>query len=192
MKFTILPHLFKGKFFFISPFTGNLNISDTKIISRKLNSSSKLIDAISYCDNPYNLKSIKNISNYFFKNNYEKFEYMSKLDNYNKTLVWLGNKRFFFSCLYSSFKENIFDNTIEAYDYIDQIEIHKINKGKMCFQRALLAAKTSKSFKKNGVLFIGAILPTWSMHAWIIEDGIQPDREDRMWIMYRPLLAIYY
>lgn len=52
--------------------------------------------------------------------------------------------------------------------------------------------KTSKTFKKDGILFIGASLPSGKMHAWIIENGIQPDRLDRNWIMYRPMLALYY
>jgi hypothetical protein len=30
------------------------------------------------------------------------------------------------------------------------------------------------------------------MHAWIIENGTQPDPQDREWILYRPLLALYY
>jgi hypothetical protein len=64
--------------------------------------------------------------------------------------------------------------------------------GQRCLQRAMLAVKTSESFKKNGVLFIGALLPTSNMHAWIIEAGTQPDVADRDWILYRPLLAFYY
>ena len=48
------------------------------------------------------------------------------------------------------------------------------------------------NFKKNGVLFIGAQLPLKSLHAWIIEDNFQPDRDDRQWINYRPLLALTY
>jgi len=42
------------------------------------------------------------------------------------------------------------------------------------------------------VLFIGAEIATYNMHAWIIEDNEQPDFEDRVWINYRPLLAITF
>ena len=68
-----------------------------------------------------------------------------------------------------------------------QIEL----KHQLCLQRAFLASKISKSFEANGVIFIGAFLPTGDMHAWIIENGIQPDSDDRGWINYRPLLALY-
>ena len=61
-----------------------------------------------------------------------------------------------------------------------------------CLQKALTVAKVSKKFKSHGVLFIGAQLPLKSMHAWIIEDGIQPDQSDRKWINYLPLLALAY
>jgi hypothetical protein len=61
-----------------------------------------------------------------------------------------------------------------------------------CLQKALTVAKTSKKFKTHGVLFIGAQLPLKNMHAWIIEDGIQPDQADRNWINYLPLLALAY
>jgi hypothetical protein len=56
----------------------------------------------------------------------------------------------------------------------------------------LTVAKCSNSFKKNGVIFIGAHLPLKDMHAWIIEGNHQPDNEDRQWINYVPLMAITY
>jgi hypothetical protein len=59
-------------------------------------------------------------------------------------------------------------------------------------QRCLLAAKISSSFKKNGVLFIGFSSSIKDMHAWIIEGNIQPDFDDRVWINYKPLLAITF
>ena len=86
----------------------------------------------------------------------------------------------------------MFENSVEAFDAISKLETHIKNKNDLCLQRSLLIMKTSKSFKKNGVLFVGASLPSGKMHAWIIENGVQPDRLDRNWIMYKPLLAIYY
>jgi hypothetical protein len=185
MKFTLLPHFHEGKSFYISPLTGNLVVNENKISPTGFNQN--LVHALELCDNPYLLKSLKNIPRY--ETNYN---LISELSVFNKRLMFLNNKRFFFSCLYSSFQNSLYENTIDAFDNIENLEIHKINKGQLCLQRALLAAKTSKSFKNNGVLFIGATLPTRNMHAWIIEDYFQPDREDRMWIMYKPLLAIQF
>jgi len=185
MKFTILPHFYEGKSYYISPFSGNLILNENKLTPSKFNHN--IIQALTFCDNPYLLKTLKNIPKNDLNNNL-----ISELSKMNNRLMFINNKRFLLSCIYSSFQNCLYENTIEAYDNIENLEIHKLNKGKLCLQRALLAAKTSNSFKKNGVLLIGATLPTWNMHAWIIEDNFQPDREDRMWIMYRPLLAIQY
>jgi hypothetical protein len=75
------------------------------------------------------------------------------------------------------------------------IALSSIDKSKLehrCLQRCLSVAKTSSSFQKSGVIFIGALLPLREMHAWIIEDGQQPDNEDRDWINFTPLLALCF
>lgn len=185
MKFTLLPYSFDNRFFYISPFTGNLNVSDKSLVINKISKNVK--KALFFCDNPYDLNFLKYESTISINQ-----DLFKKIDKYNKLLLKLGNMMFFASCVYSSFTKPIFENTEESYDYIAQLDIHKEKKGKICLQRALLAAKTSKTFKKQGTLFIGAHLPTGVMHAWIIENGIQPDRQDREWIMYKPLLAVNF
>lgn len=185
MKFKILPHKYDDCFYFISPFTGNLVSSKSKPYLPKL--SQKIIKSIWYNDNPYKLDYLSSNTNIKLSQ-----ENNDKLNVYNNKLLFLGNKRFLLSCLYSRLNKPMFQNTILAFDHIAKLDIHETNKGKICLQRSLLAAKTSKSFKKNGTLFIGAQLPTGVMHAWIIEDNIQPDRQDREWIMYKPLLAITF
>jgi hypothetical protein len=85
----------------------------------------------------------------------------------------------------------MFETSFEAMSAIDRIFPGDQNT-ESCLQRALTVAKVSKKFKSHGVLFIGAQLPLKNMHAWIIEDGIQPDRADRKWINFLPLLAIAY
>lgn len=114
-----------------------------------------------------------------------------KIDKYNRFFFKLSNNRFFLSIIYSFLNVKIFQTTREAFSYISTLPNHKYG-SENCFQRSLLAAKISASFKKKGVLFIGAELATYSMHAWIIEDKEQPDLEDRVWINYRPLLAITF
>ena len=185
MKFTILPHKLDDLNFFISPFTGNLVVSKSEVGISRI--SSKTENNIWYNNNPYGLKSLISID----EGSISDFN-MKKLNSYSNKLTWLGNKRFLLSCLYSRLSKPLFENTLEAFDHIAKLKIHQEKKGKICLQRALLAAKTSKSFKKNGTLFIGAQLPTGIMHAWIIENDIQPDRQDREWIMYKPLLALTF
>ena len=185
MKFKILPHKFDDLYYFISPFSGNLVSSKSKPYLPKLNS--RIIKNIHCNDNPYELDYLSNTTNVKLSD-----VNMDKLNVFNTKLLFLGNKRFLLSCFYSRIRVPLFQNTLLAFDHIAKLKIHKTKKGKICLQRSLLAAKTSKSFKKNGTLFIGAQLPTGIMHAWIIEDNIQPDRQDREWIMYKPLLAITF
>lgn len=60
----------------------------------------------------------------------------------------------------------------------------------LCLPRSLFAAATSRKFRDHGVVFIGVFLPSRSMHAWVIEDGIQPDPFDGGWINFRPVAAL--
>lgn len=185
MNFKILPYEYEGSYYFISPFTGNLIESKKKISTPNLNQKIKCAET---CNNdPYKLTPLTYNSD--IKISQKKIE---KISYYNRILMGLGNGRFLLSCIYSRLRKPIFENTVLAFDYISNVDIHEEKKGKICLQRTLLAAKTSKSFKKNGVLFIGAQLPTGVMHAWIIEDKKQPDRRDREWIMYKPLLSITF
>ena len=86
----------------------------------------------------------------------------------------------------------MFEKTNEAITYINSLPPQVELKHRLCLQRAFLSSKISKSFIKEGVIFIGAFLPTGDMHAWIIENGVQPDFDDRGWVNYRPLLAFYH
>ena len=49
---------------------------------------------------------------------------------------------------------------------------------------------STEIFNEEGVVFIGAFLPSRAMHAWVIEKGIQPDQRDNIWHQYRPIAAI--
>lgn len=114
-----------------------------------------------------------------------------RLDLMSRRLFALGNKRFLASVMYSCWNVPLFDNTKLAYAAVSQQAGFKDLPNDRCLQRTLLVAKTSRSFRDHGVLFIGAEFSTGEMHAWIIENGEQPDFDDRMWINYRPLLAMH-
>jgi hypothetical protein len=70
-----------------------------------------------------------------------------------------------------------------------QLSSNQTNYHELCLPISLMAIKLSKSFKNNGVLMIGAFIPTGEMHAWIIEDNSQINIYDRQWVNYHPLLA---
>lgn len=152
----------------------------------KISFSEKLAKSIFYINNPYELMCLSKPSNPILE-----LKDVYKINKYNKQLFRLGSNNFILSILYSSLGKNIFENTVDSFSYISKLPDHEYG-SENCFQKTLLAAKLSKSFRQNGVIFIGAELSTFNMHAWIIENNLQPDFEDRVWINYIPLLAITF
>ena len=76
----------------------------------------------------------------------------------------------------------------DAYEHFRSIS--GLKQDTLCLPRTLFAAKTSREFKKSGVLFIGVLLASKQMHAWIVEDGRICDQRDTRWVDYRPVAAI--
>lgn len=144
----------------------------------------KVKKALDFCENPYLLKS-----NLAFEDVSTDSELIKKIKKPYKTLKFLGNKWLLLSMLPSIRTNFIFENSATAFNHINELDPDGI--GQNCLQKTLLVAKTSKSFKQSGVLFIGANLPTGHMHSWIIENDVQPDKLDRHWISYQPLLALH-
>jgi hypothetical protein len=187
MKVTILPFRDKEHYYYISPFNGKLYKVDNDVF-RKYNIDEKLKKALFVVDNPFSIDALHP------ENNYTQIdeEAFKKICLYHNILLKIGNEHFFVSRIYASYRRHLFNNSVEAFDAISRIEKQKEFNNELCLQRSFLVMKTSKSFSNGGVLFIGASFPSGKMHAWIIENGVQPDRLDRNWIMYRPLLAIYF
>ena len=185
LRFYKLPY-FDGKFTWeVSYLSGNLLRSEHPS-NNSMNLTKRLEKAIHYINNPFQIK-------WDFLPKYRETSFLQnkKIISYNRILFKLGNSKFLLSIFYSYFNSNIFETTKESFSFISNLSEHKYG-SENCFQRCLLAAKISKSFKKNGFIFIGAEISTLNMHAWIIEDGEQPDFEDRVWINYQPLLAITF
>jgi len=165
----------------ISRHSGNLLRSQSRPVFRgAMDYPRHLHSALEICANPYECTWSPNPA--------EVKGYISDkmLSSIYRRLVWLGNSQFALSVLYSTFSAPLFDTTREAFSAISRVDNDRNNR---CLQRCLLAVKTSSSFKCGGVLFIGSMIETREMHAWIIENGAQPDHEDRSWINHRPLLA---
>jgi len=191
MKFQIIPLKEKEYIYYISPLSGSLiRTTESKVFNNIL-FCEKIQLALDKIENPFQIHSINPLLSEEACNRYN-ISVIKKTNQFHNTLLKLGNKRFFLSRIYASLSNPLFENTISAFDAISKISIQKDHRHELCFQRALLAAKTSKTFKNNGILFIGASFPSGKMHAWIMEGDVQPDRLDREWIMYRPLLAMYY
>lgn len=171
----------------VCPLTGSLLKGDAETMDTNIVIPIKVSDALRYCDQPYLCKTNKKI-----KINDGNLKLKDSLNKMHQRIITIGNKRFYLIRLYSFFKNILFTNTCEAIAGINNLPSHIVQKHQLCLPRAFLAAKISKSFYDHGVIFIGAFLPTGDMHAWIIENGKQPDIDDVGWINYRPLLAFYY
>lgn len=172
-----------GHWWSISPFTGALFKHNSKpkiseIIPRRVQ------DALARCDNPFSLKS--NIKEPFpVHEPYDKI----RINRLVSLSLSIQNLPFFLQTLFFSKSRGLFTNTQSAMIAINNVS-EEIQYTK-CLQKTLLASSISESFESEGILFIGCNLPTAEMHAWIIENDYQPDPLDRIWINYKPLLAIF-
>lgn len=185
LKSVILPHEEEGFFWSISPFSGALIKGIESSGSSKDKIPDLVLSALKYCEEPF-----KCAWGHEYTIVTQKNDLTRRLQRYSNILTWLGNKNFLLSTVYGGLSAPLFSSTAEAYQYLGYVEAHSgQNTSDRCLPRSLLVAKTSTSFKNNGVLFIGAMLGSFDMHAWIIESGAQPDLSDRRWINYRPLLA---
>ncbi len=183
MKFLTLPIYQEKNKFFLEPLTGSLLVKETEVqVKPKMFLPEKVISAINQCDNPYLLKADATRSTPITTSPYLKY-FGNSLTKACRRAFWLPRAITFFG-------KPVFNSTsdaIMAYRKLYPTELQQ----DLCLPRTLFAASTSKSFKENGVIFIGVFLPSRSMHAWIIEDGMQPDPNDAIWINYQPVAALY-
>ena len=186
LRIVSLPHFQDDHWWYISRWSGSLLRSDYRPPLVSGSSSQSVRNALAVCENPFTCRW----SSYHESHRKGSFDEV-RLAQMNRRFFQLGNRRFLASILYAGWSANIFSNTRLAFSAVSQLPGHKDSLNDRCFQRSLLAAKSSESFRRSGVLFIGAEFSTGEMHAWIIENSDQPDPDDRTWINYRPLLAIH-
>lgn len=134
--------------------------------------------------NPYLLKPSTQISN---KNISSKTPFYTEL--LAKMYTFLCLRSFLFVRVLANFRFPIFNSTSDAILFYRKL--YPSEQQNLCLPRSLFAACTSKTFKKDGGLFIGVFLPSRAMHAWILEDGKQPDPFDDIWICYQPVALMY-
>ncbi len=184
MKFIGLPIQFKGKLYKIDPYFGLLLEFEKYYQNVGINQPEKLIAALKHCNNPYSLKQYE-----LHTINRKLVLYKILLTFYFEWLIKLNNLNFGIGRWFSFFGRPIFEDARQAINFFRNHKPGKIQND-LCLSRSLFAASTSKKFKEKGVVFIGVSLPSKSMHAWVIEDGTQPDPCDYMWINFQPVAAI--
>jgi hypothetical protein len=170
----------------IDPLSGSLSRHEDKPVALFDDVPKKVKQALWVVDNPYRC----DWSPSAVESNYQQ-SLVDSLSLMHSRLLKIGNRRFYFSRIYAGIKHPLFDTSREAFSAVSCLPAQAANREVLCLQRSLLVAKTSKSFYSNGVIFIGAMLGNFDMHAWIIESNSQPDHLDRGWINYLPLLAIF-
>lgn len=186
MRRVIFPYWRDGEWWFISPWSGSLFRSSERPCDYAYGRIiSKVEEAINICDKPYSCHWNPDVD----RHDSERLQDFA-LSQLGRIFILLGNRRFRLATSLAGFNVGIYETTRDAFIAISGL--HGLSgSDDRCLQRSLLAAMVSKSFIKSGVVLIGAELSTGEMHAWIIENGAQPDPEDRSWINYRPLLALY-
>lgn len=110
------------------------------------------------------------------------------IKSYAHLLVWLHAHFFPGLYLISKFRFKIYNDSIDATDVFCRIIPNRQNV--LCLARSVFAATMSRSFSKDGTLFIGALLPTHQMHAWVIENQTNVCRYDYIWTNYTPVSII--
>lgn len=185
MKLFSLPIHFDEKKYALNPVFGMLLEFENNNIDKTIAIPNKIIKALGYCNNPYTLTKVEsnNIKNaLLIKKNALKF-YSNLLISGNKLNFGLGK-------FFSNLGRPVFENATDSIVFFRNNKTGVIQND-LCLPRSLFAASTSQLFKEKGVIFIGVSLPSNLMHAWIIEDGKQPDPFDTMWINFQPVAAIY-
>lgn len=185
MRFVSIPLLQNDRKFFLEQLTGNLLVKNTKQDQEELCEihEEKVRKALDYCRMPYALtKCSKAFSN---------TTTTPYIRLYSRCLIQACKSSFWLARASTRLAKPVFQSTQEAMDEFRRLYPGDVQRD-MCLPRALFAASTSLTFREKGVIFIGVFLPSRNMHAWIIENGMQPDFNDSTWINYQPMAALYY
>jgi hypothetical protein len=180
MKLYQIPLKEGDKMYKIEPLTGSLIYFEYDETIIKSNYPKKLLKALELCNNPYLLLPYNiSVQHQIRKNALLIAKLISVTSKVN---FWASNH------LDSVIKPKYTDSK-QGIEVFRQIYSKK-KQDEMCLPRSIFAASMSKEFRKSGVIFIGVFLPSKSMHAWIIENVMQPDVNDNIWINFKPVAAI--
>jgi hypothetical protein len=181
MKFISLLAEHRGSFYSLERVTGSL-ICLPHPKKQSADFSLKLKFALSLCQNPYLLE--KTTGSAFDDSNHANESRVARC------FIRLSKMSFWAACRYASVGRPKWADAAEAIMAFRN-QTADFDQNVLCLPRALFAARMSKKFAEKGVVLIGAFLPSRSLHAWILEDGLQPDPRDRQWINFQPVAAIH-
>lgn len=116
----------------------------------------------------------------------EQQEVSRGMERWAKLLRWAAHHCFPLLRLLMCFQWNAYPDgraAVRAFRQLFPSEQQRL----LCMSRAAFVATTSRRFRDQGVLFVGAFLPSVQMHAWVVEDGQLVDAGDKIWICYTPI-----
>lgn len=183
MPYQTLPINHNNSIYFFERISGTLLLKQNNHVDKHSELNEKVADALFLVNQPYQLQKIEKAHE-----SITHIPFLIKL--FAKLLVFICKHSFFVGSFFSLFSIRCFQSTQEALVAFQTIFPPEKQKD-LCYPRSLFAASLSKSFPSKGVMFIGVFLPSKLMHAWIIENGTQPDPYDTMWINFQPVAAFY-
>jgi hypothetical protein len=186
MKFHHLSFSDAGELFSLSPYFGCLYKSASFCMGECGDQTlpKKLKQILENCRNPFTLTP-----NIIPVHNSYPTAGRKAAERSLKRILRLCKTNFWLARCYASLLRPKFQSAREAVNFFNEITSH-LDHDTLCLPRSLFAAAHSHAFRQSGAVLIGIFLPSRSMHAWIIEDGCQPDPQDSMWINYRPVAAL--
>lgn len=184
LKIVSLPVSDNDGYYFFEPFSGLLLYRHGKTRYQNTKDVTKLNSFLSLNNQPYKLPPASTERMFKKKENF-------LIRSYAILLTKIINLNFFQARVFAKLGCRCFSDSKEAIAFYRKY-IYPRKQNDLCLSRTLFAVATSKKFKESGVVFIGVFLPSKSMHAWIIEDGVHTDPQDGIWINYQPVAAIYY
>ncbi len=176
----------RGKLYSFSPFFGWLR--SKKVIYWGIDSSPLKVDSA--------LEKLKNnlaCINDPYKASKPSVSYCKKINIlirlYGLLLIWCSRNCYPILYLLSYLRLSLYDSGEDANNVF--CIIHPAKQDILCLSRSVFIATTSRRFKSEGILVIGAMLPSHSLHAWVMENGKNVCKTDVYWTNYRPLAFMY-
>lgn len=140
------------------------------------NASGKLALNLECINNPYKASKPE-------KSGFNKINKYARL--YVLLLIWCARHCYPILYLLSYLRLRIYDSGEDACNVF--CKIHPSKQDVLCLPRSVFMATTSRRFKSEGTMIIGAMLPSHSLHAWVMENGKNVYWNDAYWTNYRPL-----
>ena len=186
MKLIQISINFRNKYYWLHPYLGITLVGKTesKKRNKKVALPEKVLRGTKYYTNPFLLKPyLSDINNLEIRSSVRAsiiLMYLNFIRRLSFLLLW-KSKVFFKPC---------FQDANEAIEFF-RSKTTNYDQSSLCLLRSFFVAYTSKRFNDGGILVIGVFLPSKSLHAWIIEDGQQPDDFDIEWVNYQPIAILY-